>query len=71
MGTKYNQKNPVIMEWAITRLKKGYSPNRIVEDIQKLHGVSVSTMTIYRWRKKHIQTTGEDIPLMRKRKKKK
>ena len=71
MGMQYNQKNSVIREWATTRLKKGYSPSRIAEDIQKLHGVSVSTMTIYRWRKKHIQATGEDIPLMRKHKKKK
>ena len=66
----YNSKPTFIKEWAILRLKKGYIPKQIAADIQKLHGVSVTMMTVYRWRKEYIKNTGEDIPLKRLTKKK-
>lgn len=66
----YNSKPTFIKEWAILRLKKGYIPKQIAADIQKLHEVSVTMMTVYRWRKEYIENTGEDIPLKRLTKKK-
>jgi hypothetical protein len=51
-----------IKEWTIKQLKAGSSPNKISQDIKKLFGVYVSMMNIYRWKKKYIEVTGEDIP---------
>jgi IS30 family transposase len=64
-----NAKDPSIKEWAILRLKKGYTPKQIAIDIQKLHGVYVAMMTVYRWRENYILDTGEYIPLTRLTKK--
>jgi IS30 family transposase len=50
-----------VKEWAIKKLKEGSSPNKIAQDIQKLFGVYVALMTIYRWKKKYIEVTGENI----------
>ena len=51
-----------IKEWVISRLKKGYSPSKIVADAQRLQNIRISNMAIYRWRKKYIVSTGEYIP---------
>jgi IS30 family transposase len=50
-----------VKEWAIKQLKEGSSPNKIVQDTQKLFGIYVALMTIYRWKKKYIEVTGENI----------
>jgi hypothetical protein len=65
----HNSKPTFIKEWAILRLKKGYTPKQISIDIQKLHGVYVAMMTVYRWRENYILDTGEYIPLTRSTKK--
>ena len=54
-----------IKEWAIKQIKGGSSPNKISQDIKKLFGVYVSMMNIYRWKKKYIEATGENIPTWR------
>ena len=51
-----------VKEWAMRQLKQGSSPKKIVQDIKKLFGVDVALMTVYRWRNKYIEVTGEDIP---------
>ena len=51
-----------VKEWAMKKLKEGSSPNKIAQDIQKLFGVYVAMMTVYRWRRKYIAVTGENIP---------
>jgi IS30 family transposase len=60
---KKKAKEKHIREWAILRLKKGYIPKQIALDIQKLYGVSVTMMTIYRWRVKHNANNKDFIPL--------
>ena len=54
-----------VKEWAMKKLKEGSSPKKIVQDTQKLFGVYVALMTIYRWKKKYIEATGESIPTWR------
>ena len=62
-ATQQNHSVPQkVKEWAMKKLKEGSSPNKIAQDIQKLFGVYVAMMTVYRWRKKYIAVTGEDIP---------
>lgn len=56
-----------VKEWVILRLKKGYLASRTVTEALSLHGVSISLMTIYRWRKAHVKKTSEEIPLKRKK----
>lgn len=51
-----------VKEWAIDQLKKGSSPKKIAKDIEKLYGIPVTTMAVYRWRNKYIAATGENIP---------
>lgn len=57
----------LIKEWAILRLKKGYVPKQIAIDIKKLHGVSVTMMTIYRWRIEYNSNNKDFIPLNMRR----
>jgi IS30 family transposase len=62
-ATQQNHSPPQkVKEWAMKKLKEGSSPNKIAQDIQKLFGVYVAMMTVYRWRKKYIAATGENIP---------
>lgn len=51
-----------LKEWVIARIKKGCSPNQIIEDAKRLYGVSTTIMSIWRWRKKYIKVTGENLP---------
>jgi IS30 family transposase len=50
-----------IKKWAIKQLKQGSSSQKIVHDIKKLFGVSVTLMTVYRWRNKYTAVTGKQI----------
>jgi hypothetical protein len=52
-------------EWAIKQLRSGSSPNKVSQDIKKLFGEYVSMMTVYRWKKRYVQVTGENIPTWR------
>jgi hypothetical protein len=66
ISSKFKWSKPLkIKEWAIKQLKQGSSANKISSDIKKLFGVYVSMMNIYRWKKKYIEVTGEDIPAWR------
>jgi len=49
-------------EWAIKQIKKGISPNKVARDIKRLFGEYVSMQTVYRWRHRYIEVTGEQIP---------
>lgn len=51
-----------LKEWVIARIKKGCLPTQIVEDAKRLHGVSITVMSIWRWRKKYIKITGKNLP---------
>jgi IS30 family transposase len=51
-----------LKEWVIERIKKGCIPSQIVEDAKRLHGASITLMSIWRWRKKYIKKTGEHLP---------
>ena len=59
---KHSTASLKVKEWAIAQLKKGNSPNKIAQEIQRLFSVYVALMTVYRWRKKYIEATGENIP---------
>lgn len=62
-ATQRNHSAPQkVKEWAMKKLKEGSSPNKIAQDIQKLFGVYIAMMTVYRWRKKYIAVTGEKMP---------
>ena len=50
-----------VKEWGMKKLKEGYSPKRVLEDIKKLFGVDVALITIYRWRDRYTSITGERI----------
>ena len=51
-----------VKEWAIAQIKKGKSPNKVAKDIKELFGVSVCIMSVYRWRYRYTEATGEKIP---------
>ena len=53
--------SPQVKEWAIKQLKKGRSPKRIAQDIEKLFNEKVAMNTIYRWRNRYKEVTGEEI----------
>lgn len=60
---KNDKKDPRIEEWVISRLKKGYMPRQIVEDVKNMHNEYITMMTIYRWRKKYNANNDDNIPL--------
>jgi len=60
-SSQSNYKPLKIKEWAIERLKQGCSPTKVSNDIEKLFGEYVSFMSIYRWKKQYIASTGENI----------
>lgn len=63
LSSKLQVSKPLSMkEWAIKQLKKGSSPNKIARDIKRLFGEYVAMQTIYRWRNRYIEVTGEAIP---------
>lgn len=65
--SRFERSKPLkVKEWAVERLKKGHSPKRITQDIQRLFGVYVAIMTVYRWRDQYIAATGENILLWHK-----
>ena len=49
-------------EWAIKKVKAGVSPNKIASEIKRLFKEDVTMMTIYRWKRRYIEVTGEHIP---------
>ena len=60
-GSRESYKPIEVKEWVIARLKKGCRPTQIVKDAEKFQGVSITVMSIWRWRKEYVRVTGEQV----------
>ena len=58
----YENKIPVhIKDFVIERIKKGETPNKIVENVKKVFNKKITSMAVARIRKHYIQLTGEHL----------
>lgn len=54
-----------VKEWAVARLKKGYSAIRTAKDIKQYFGVYVTPISVGRWRKQYNERNVDKTPVLR------